>query len=68
MSKNEYLKIHIDESIIESSGFKKLPGIKIDSKLIVLMMIFKIYAKKLTKHYDQQLEQPLTCILKKNSC
>lgn len=30
MSKNEYLKIHIDESIIESSGFKKLPGIKID--------------------------------------
>ena len=60
MSKNE-----IDESIIESSGLKKLPGIKIDSKLIVLMVMFKIYAKKLTKNYDQQFEQPLICILKK---
>ena len=29
------------------------------------MMMFKIYAKKLTKNYEQQLEQPLICILKK---
>lgn len=66
MSKYEFLEIHIDESIIESSDLNKLPGIKIDHKLIVLMIIFKIYAKKLEEKYEQQLEQPLTYIFKKN--
>ena len=53
MSKYEFLEIHIDESIIESSDLNKLPGIKIDHKLIVLMIIFKIYAKKLEEKYQQ---------------
>ena len=53
MSKYKILEIHIDESIIESSDLNKLPRIKIDHKLIVLMIIFKIYAKKLEKKYEQ---------------
>ena len=53
MSKYKILEIHINESIIERSDLNKLPGIKIDNKLIVLMIIFKIYAKKLEKKYEQ---------------
>ena len=53
MSKYEFLEIHIDESIIDSSDLNKLTGIKIDHKLIVLMIIFKIYAKKLEEKYEQ---------------
>ena len=33
MSKGKSSKIHIDESIIKSSDYKKLRDIKIDSKL-----------------------------------
>ena len=33
MSKDKYSEIHIGESIIKSSDFERLLGIKIDSKL-----------------------------------
>ena len=57
MSKGKSLKIHVGESIIKTSDYKKSLGIKIYSKL--LLVIFKIYVKKPTKNHKHWLEQHL---------
>ena len=48
MTKDKSSEIHIGESIVESSGFGKLLGIKIDLKLLFC----KIYVKKITENCE----------------
>ena len=50
LSKDESSEIYKEDSIVESSTYEKLLGIKIDSKLR-LTNIFNIYVTKLTENY-----------------
>ena len=46
MTKDKSSEIHIGESIVKSSDFEKVLGIKIDLKLLFC----KIYVKKVTEN------------------